>query len=96
MKKLCDERIIMREEIVKKLLQTAKNKIGKDIVDIDSELLGNDINFKPVELAIFLKELEKEFNISFKNEDITQGLFNNVTNIAALVEKETVLKNNNT
>lgn len=83
----------MRKEIVNKLLEVAKNKIGKVIIDIDGELLGNEINFKPVELAIFLKELEKEFHISFKNEDITQGLFNNISNIAVLVEKEMGIEN---
>lgn len=93
MEVLCDERTTMQEEIVKKLLDVAKNKIGIEIENVNDELLGNKVNFKPVELAIFLKELEEEFNISFKNEDIIHGLFNNISNIAALVEKESNIGN---
>lgn len=78
----------MREKITNRLLEIAKNKIGKEVENVNDELLGNKVNFKPVELAIYLKELEQEFGICFEQEDIIRGLFNNVHNISILVEKK--------
>ena len=78
----------MRDKITNRLLEIAKNKIGKEVENVNDELLGNKVNFRPVELATYLKELEQEFNICFKQEDIIRGTFNNIHNISILVEKE--------
>lgn len=88
MKVLYNKRSNMRDKITNRLLEIAKNKIGKEVENVNDELLGNKVNFRPVELAIYLKELEQEFNICFKQEDIIRGTFNNIHNISILVEKE--------
>lgn len=74
--------------IPEELKMIVKNKFDIDIQDVDSELLGDEINFKPVDLAIFLKLLEEKFLIEFNNEDIINGKFNTIANISCLLEKE--------
>ncbi|MEC0331738.1 hypothetical protein P4H42_19180 [Paenibacillus macerans] len=78
----------MQAGIEEKLLHIVSNKFNKRIKDVNEQLLGHDVNFTPVELAIFLKELENEFNICFQQDDIVKGMFTDIANISLLIEKE--------
>jgi len=76
----------MREKIIDEIVQIIKSKFSRNEVDIKEELLGRNLNFMPVELAILLKELENIYKIDFDEKDILNGLFNNIYNISALIE----------
>ncbi|PXV86888.1 hypothetical protein C8E03_11188 [Lachnotalea glycerini] len=78
----------MQEEIKEKVLDIVSKKFNKTIKDCNEPLLGHNINFTPVELAIFLKELEKDFTIYFQQEDIILGRFTDIENIVLLIQKE--------
>lgn len=78
----------MQEKIAKQIVQIVEHKFDKKITDINEELLGNKISVKPVELAILLAELEKEFHISFRSEDIVRGSFRTISDIALLIERQ--------
>lgn len=88
MKILYKREVSMQEKIVKEIVRIAEQKIGKKISDINEELLGNKISVKPVELAVLLTELEKEFHISFRSEDIVRGSFRTISDIALLIERQ--------
>ena len=58
----------------------------------NQKLLGNDLKFSARDLINVYVELEKEFDIHFKEKDIVAGKFDTFDDIIKLINKEIAYK----
>ena len=77
----------MIEEKVKDILKKYRNLEQKKDWK-NQKLLGNDLKFSARDLINVYVELEKEFDIHFKEKDIVAGKFDTFDDIIKLINKE--------
>ena len=83
--------IEMIEEKVKDILKKYRNLEQKKDWK-NQKLLGNDLKFSARDLINVYVELEKEFDIHFKEKDIVAGKFDTFDDIIKLINKEIAYK----
>ena len=81
----------MIEEKVKDILKKYRN-LEQKIDWKNQKLLGNDLKFSARDLINVYVELEKEFDIHFKEKDIVAGKFDTFDDIIKLINKEIAYK----
>ena len=81
----------MIEEKVKDILKKYRNLEQKKDWK-NQKLLGNDLKFSARDLIHVYVELEKEFDIHFKEKDIVAGKFDTFDDIIKLINKEIAYK----
>ena len=81
----------MIEEKVKDILKKYRNLEQKKDWK-NQKLLGNDLKFSARDLINVYVELEKEFDIHFKEKDIVAGKFDTFDDIIKLINKEIAYK----
>ena len=74
-------------DILKKYRNLEQKKDWKN-----QKLLGNDLKFSARDLINVYVELEKEFDIHFKEKDIVAGKFDTFDDIIKLINKEIAYK----
>ena len=79
------------EEKVKDILKKYRNLEQKKDWK-NQKLLGNDLKFSARDLINVYVELEKEFDIHFKEKDIVAGKFDTFDDIIKLINKEIAYK----
>lgn len=75
------------KDILKKYRNLEQKKDWKN-----QKLLGNDLKFSARDLINVYVELEKEFDIHFKEKDIVAGKFDTFDDIIKLINKEIAYK----
>ncbi|WP_159723264.1 hypothetical protein [Enterococcus sp. CSURQ0835] len=83
----------MKEKLVKEKILTALNKVTKNnFEDYESiqnfQLTGWKIGMNAVDLAYFLLELRKKFNICFTENDVKDYRFNTLKSIEIIINKK--------
>lgn len=81
----------MIEEKVKDILKKYRNLEQKKDWK-NQKLLGNDLKFSARDLINVYVELEKEFDIHFKEKDIVAGKFDTFDDIIKLINKTSLDK----
>lgn len=76
---------------VLKLVLPLIDQRRRDSINTESRLLDEKI-LDSMGLIQIVAELEKEFSISIRNEDLTFQNFNTVLDMSALVERSTVVQ----
>lgn len=82
-----------RSAIQKRIIEIINEKIinGRDEMteaEVNKKLLGSDIDLDPRDLIFLFHEVEKEFNVEFKEDTINRIGFRSVADICKSVEKE--------
>ncbi|MCX7745303.1 MAG: peptide maturation system acyl carrier-related protein [Clostridia bacterium] len=60
--------------------------------DFDRALLGSFFNLAPRDLIYLFFDIEKEFNINIPQDEIVEGRFNTINNIADMIDKQLSIK----